>query len=152
MFNGSKFYLSCQDSKILLVCLICPFTRFQDFLIPRDIFLCSCFYDGIIVMLKDIKKTQISFYIGSNMFSISLLFILSIFYSHLFYSKAFYYEFCKCSSSLLDSICNISCPHTKCCAFLPLRQIHFWKNLKCCHVFSPCPTNSDYLSLGLRGY
>lgn len=139
MFNRNKFYISCQDSKILSVCLICPFTRFQDFLISRDTFPSSCFYAEIILMLKDIKKTQISFYIGSNTFSKSLLFILSTFFSHLFYSKAFYYEFCKCSSSLLDSSAISTIYTLNACAFLPLRQIHSSKTWNVTTFFSPVP-------------
>lgn len=38
-----------------------------------------------------------------------------------------------------QQLCSISHPHTKCCAFLPLRQIQFLKNLKWYHVFSPVP-------------
>lgn len=134
--------ISCQDSKILRYASFYQVSQFPHILRYFSLFMFLCWNNAECLKTSQI---QISFYTAkppqaSNTFSTSLLFILSTFYRHLFYSKAFYYEFWKCSSSLLNSSATSPIHTVSACAFLPLRQIHFSKNLKCYHVFfSPVP-------------
>lgn len=63
--------ISCQDSKILPVCLNSPFTRSHNFLISRDTFPSSYFYAEIILMLKDITNPNIFLYSQQHILHIS---------------------------------------------------------------------------------